>query len=104
MVVGRAVIRDAYHGPHAQRAMSQVMMLFALAPAVAPVIGGWLHDAFGWRSVFLFLAGYGLLTVGLVLLILPETLAAEHRHSIHPAAVAGIGGHPTRSPAAAGRR
>ncbi|HSD97339.1 MAG TPA: MFS transporter, partial [Sulfuricaulis sp.] len=52
LVVGRAIIRDAFAGAAAQRAMSQVMLIFALAPAIAPVIGGWLHDAFGWRSVF----------------------------------------------------
>jgi len=52
--VGRAIIRDALRSA-AQRVMSQVMLIFALAPAVAPVIGGWLHDAFGWRSVFWFL-------------------------------------------------
>jgi MFS transporter, DHA1 family, multidrug resistance protein len=40
--------------------MSQVMLIFAVAPAVAPIIGGWLHDAYGWRSVFWFLVLLGL--------------------------------------------
>lgn len=90
MIIGRAVIRDAYHGAHAQRAMSHVMLLFAIAPAVAPVIGGWLHEAFGWRSVFVFLAGYGAFVIVLVLFRLPETLPREQRHSIHPAQVSRV--------------
>lgn len=88
MVIGRAMVRDVYHGADAQRAMSRVMLLFAIAPAVAPVIGGWLHDMFGWHSVFLFLS---LVAAGLFLMIwlgTGETLAAEKRQSIHPLAIA----------------
>jgi DHA1 family bicyclomycin/chloramphenicol resistance-like MFS transporter len=59
-----------------------------LAPAIAPILGGWLHDHLGWRSVFWFLAGLGLLLIGLVLL-LEETLNKKHRRSLHPAAVLG---------------
>jgi DHA1 family bicyclomycin/chloramphenicol resistance-like MFS transporter len=58
IVVGRAIIRDTLQGHAAQRLMSLVTMLFGIAPAVAPVIGGWLQSAFGWRSVFVFLALY----------------------------------------------
>jgi DHA1 family bicyclomycin/chloramphenicol resistance-like MFS transporter len=88
IVIARAVIRDVYDGPHARRAMAQVMMLFALAPAVAPIIGGWLHEWSGWRSVFVFLAIYGLAAGLLVLRVLPETHPLDLRQSIHPRAVA----------------
>lgn len=87
IVIARAVIRDVYDGPHARRAMAQVMMMFALAPAIAPIVGGWLHDLWGWRSVFLFLALYGLAAGLLVLQRLPETHPASLRQSIHPRAV-----------------
>jgi DHA1 family bicyclomycin/chloramphenicol resistance-like MFS transporter len=56
MVAGRAMIRDIYPGHQAQRVMSMVTMIFGLAPAVAPVLGGWLEVWFGWRSIFVFLA------------------------------------------------
>jgi DHA1 family bicyclomycin/chloramphenicol resistance-like MFS transporter len=59
IVVGRAIIRDTLQGDAAQRLMSLVTMLFGVAPAIAPVIGGWLQSALGWRSVFIFLAIYG---------------------------------------------
>jgi len=88
LVVGRAVIRDAFAGSAAQRVMSQVMLIFALAPAVAPVIGGWLHDAFGWRSVFWFLVLLGLVVWLWAALFLPETLPPVGRQSGHPRAIA----------------
>ena len=56
IVAGRAMIRDIYAGHQAQRVMSMVTMMFGLAPAIAPIIGGWLEVWLGWRSIFIFLA------------------------------------------------
>ncbi len=92
LAAGRAMIRDVHNPQDAQRAMSQVMMLFAIAPAIAPVIGGWLHDVFGWHSVFYFLALYSGLVFLLMLLLIPETLAPALRQSFHPASVARVYG------------
>jgi len=83
LIAGRAMIRDAHDARTAQQAMAQVMLLFALAPAVAPMLGGWLQLHFGWRSIFWFLTLFG----GLVLLFtlwIQETLVAEKRQSIQP--------------------
>ena len=92
LVAGRAMIRDVYNPQDAQRAMSQVTMLFALAPAIAPLVGGWLHDAFGWHSVFYFLAIHSCLVFLLVLLLVPETLPPEQQQSFHPTNVARVYG------------
>jgi len=59
MAVGRAVIRDRFEGVEAQRLMSAVTMVFSVAPAVAPIVGGWIHVLAGWRAVFAFLALFG---------------------------------------------
>lgn len=83
MVVGRAVVRDLHHGPEAQRLMSQVTLVFALAPAIAPILGGWLQVSFGWRSVFVFLLLFGSLAWILSRLYLPETLPPERRQPLH---------------------
>jgi len=91
------MIRDVYHGPEARRVMARVMLLFSLAPAVAPILGGWLHDMFGWHSVFIFLA---LLATLLLLMIwrgTSETLAEDKRHSIHPYAIARAYGKALRN-------
>ncbi len=92
LVAGRAMIRDIYSPQNAQKVMSRVMMLFGLAPAIAPIIGGWLHDAFGWHSVFYFLVLYSALVFVLVLTQLPETLASHLRQSFHPVNVARVYG------------
>jgi DHA1 family bicyclomycin/chloramphenicol resistance-like MFS transporter len=85
MVVGRAMVRDVLHdGPAAQRLMSAVAVMFALAPAVAPVIGGWIHTGFGWRAVFVFLALLTLTLAAACFVHLPETLPKGERHGMHP--------------------
>ncbi len=80
MIVGRAIIRDLYAGAEAQRLMSKITMMFAISPAIAPIIGGWLHLMFGWQSVFLFMAGLGLLLLFVSYHYLPETHPAAGRH------------------------
>ena len=52
LVVGRAIIRDRFNGAEAQRLMAQITLVFSIAPAVAPVIGGALLNMFGWRAIF----------------------------------------------------
>ena len=83
IVVSRAVVRDLYDGAQAHRLMSHMTMMFALAPAIAPVIGGRLQEWFGWRSVFAFIA-LATLAVGLACWrLLPETLPPERRQPLH---------------------
>lgn len=84
MVVGRAVIRDVFDGAQAQRLMSRVMMIFAIAPAVAPVVGGLLVILAGWRAIFVFLAMFAAVLAWLTWRFLPETLPVEARQSLHP--------------------
>lgn len=83
-VVGRAVVRDLFDGPPAQRLMSHVSMTFAIAPAIAPVIGGWLHTGYGWRSIFYFLVLIALVLWFACWRWLPETLPPHKRQSLHP--------------------
>ncbi|MCH8626711.1 multidrug effflux MFS transporter [Arsenicicoccus piscis] len=72
-IVARAVVRDRFEGPRAQAVMSHIVMIFGLAPAVAPIVGGWIL-AFGpWPWIFWFLVAFGALMTGWVLVALPET-------------------------------
>jgi len=87
MVVGRAMIRDLFGPEDAQRLMSLVTLFFGLAPAIAPIIGGWLFVGLGWRSVFWFLTGVGLVLVAVSWRYLPETLGESARQSFHPMAL-----------------
>ena len=62
-VVGRAVVRDIFEGDEAQRQLARIQMLFALAPIIAPILGGWLVAHLNWPSIFWFLCGYAVLLV-----------------------------------------
>ena len=88
MIVGRAVIRDLFEGPQAQKLLSLVTMLFAFAPAVAPVIGGWIHVTLGWHAVFGFMALFGTALVLGAHLMLPETHPKEKRSHLHAGTLA----------------
>ncbi|MBN8441873.1 MAG: multidrug effflux MFS transporter [Thauera sp.] len=87
-VVGRAVIRDLHEGAQARRQMSHVMLIFALAPAVAPLIGAALLELGGWRAIFVFLTAFGMLLFWLCWRYLPETLPADARQPLHPVGLA----------------
>src|SRR5688572_17845578 len=73
LIVGRAVIRDVLHGHDAQRLMSQVSMIFGVAPAVAPVIGGWILGWSHWPAIFWFLVAFSLVLLVVTWRTLPET-------------------------------
>ncbi len=79
VIIGRAVVRDCYSGAQAQRVMSAITIMFSIGPALAPVIGGWVHVWLGWRAVFASMALYGLVLALMVLRKLPETLPVAQR-------------------------
>ena len=84
VVISRAIIRDMCPPDEAQRLMSQVTIFFGVAPALAPVLGGYLFVHLGWHSIFWSLVVIGLLLLGLNALYLPETLHAQARQSFAP--------------------
>ena len=84
LIVGRAVIRDVLHGHDAQRLMSQVSMIFGIAPAIAPVIGGWILGWSRWPTIFWFLVAFSALLWIATWLALPETHPPEARLKPHP--------------------
>jgi DHA1 family bicyclomycin/chloramphenicol resistance-like MFS transporter len=79
IVVSRAVIRDMFPPWQAQKVMSQVTIYFGVAPAIAPIIGGWLFVHAGWASIFWFLTGVGVVLWLWNFKLLPETLHVTHR-------------------------
>lgn len=79
IVVSRAVIRDLYPPAEAQRVMSQVTLFFGVAPAVAPIVGGFLFVHASWHAVFWFLTGVGVVLLVANAWLLPETLHGSQR-------------------------
>jgi DHA1 family bicyclomycin/chloramphenicol resistance-like MFS transporter len=79
IVVSRAVIRDMFPPAQAQKVMSQVTIYFGVAPAVAPIVGGWLYVHTDWHSIFWFLTGVGAVLWAANFRYLPETLHVTQR-------------------------
>jgi MFS transporter, DHA1 family, multidrug resistance protein len=73
-VLARAIVRDLYHGVRAGRELARMGSITALAPVVAPSLGGLLQATFGWRASFLGMAALGMCAILLVMRLLPETM------------------------------
>jgi DHA1 family bicyclomycin/chloramphenicol resistance-like MFS transporter len=84
VVVGRAIIRDLYSDAPAARLLSMVTMIFSIAPAIAPVLGGWVVSAFDWRSIFLGLLAFSVVLWWVCWQHLPETMPVERRQPFNP--------------------
>ena len=74
IVLTRAIVRDLYSGVRAGRELSLMGSISAFAPIVAPMIGGLLQDAFGWRASFFAMGVAAALASIVVGRLLPETL------------------------------
>jgi DHA1 family bicyclomycin/chloramphenicol resistance-like MFS transporter len=81
VVLSRAVVRDVFDGAALTRFFALIMVVVAVAPMVAPVVGGGvlLLPSATWRSIFWTLALLGAVIVLVVAVRLPETLPAERR-------------------------
>lgn len=83
IIVSRAIIRDMYPPSKAQHVMSQVTIFFGIAPAIAPMVGGWLYVHTDWHSIFWLLAGIGVALWIANYKLLPETLHLSQRQPLH---------------------
>jgi DHA1 family bicyclomycin/chloramphenicol resistance-like MFS transporter len=76
MVTCRAIVRDRYDHRDSARIFSLLMLVLAIAPLLAPTVGGWIALAFGWHAVFLAFVGVGVLVAVAVLSRLDESRSA----------------------------
>jgi DHA1 family bicyclomycin/chloramphenicol resistance-like MFS transporter len=79
IVVSRAVVRDMYPPAQAQKVMSQITIFFGVAPAIAPMVGGWLLVHANWHGIFWFLTAVGVALWVTNYRLLPETLHMDQR-------------------------
>ena len=91
-VLARAIVRDLYQGVRAGRELARMGSITALAPVVAPSLGGILQSTFGWRASFLGMAALGLCAIVLVVRLLPETMKQPPKHPMSlPSIIRGYG-------------
>jgi DHA1 family bicyclomycin/chloramphenicol resistance-like MFS transporter len=77
-VVARAMVRDLYSGATAQKVMATIQIIFGIAPAIAPVVGGLLLGL-GWQSIFIFLVIYSIIVSFFSIKFLPETINKDNK-------------------------
>lgn len=87
-VVCRAMVRDTQPAAQAARLLSTMLAVLAIAPMVAPSIGGALLLALSWRAIFVALAVLGAGFFAIAALALPETLPPERRRPLSVRALA----------------
>lgn len=80
-----AIVRDSYSGDHMAKILSVVVMTFILVPVVAPMLGQFLMQHFGWKSIFTFNLGFGLLIMFWFWKRQKETLKPEYKKTFRPA-------------------
>lgn len=76
MVLGRAIVRDLYDRDQSASMISYITMAMVAAPMLAPTIGGFLDEWFGWRSSMVFVCLVGTAVLAAVLAQLDETRPA----------------------------
>jgi DHA1 family bicyclomycin/chloramphenicol resistance-like MFS transporter len=91
VVVARAVVRDLYAGVAAAKYFSRLVLVFGLAPIIAPSIGSGVLYFADWRGVFVVLAVIGAVIALATAVRLPETLPAERRTTGGLREIAGSG-------------
>lgn len=89
IVLARAIVRDLYSGVQAARELSLMGSISAFAPIVAPMIGGVLQTAFGWRASFIAMAAFAVVALVVAGRLLPETLRQRACQPISLSSVVG---------------
>jgi DHA1 family bicyclomycin/chloramphenicol resistance-like MFS transporter len=99
VVLARAIVRDLYSGARAGRELSLIGAVMALAPVLAPIVGGALQTGFGWRSPFFSLTAVAVVGAAVIVLLLPETLAMRASEPVSLASIAKSYRFVARNPA-----
>lgn len=71
--LSRAVVSDMYEGINIAKAWAYVTTSLMVSLMIAPVIGGYIQDVFGWRYNFLISTLYASLIFLILFIFLPET-------------------------------
>ena len=78
LTLSRVLLKDVYHGTNLAVKNSHLSIFFSISPSVAPCLGGFLQDWFGYHASFVFMFVYGSILLWLVIYKLPETIQEKH--------------------------
>lgn len=88
-VLGRAAVRDVYGQERAAQVLAYMGSAMALAPAVAPMFGGYLQVWFGWQANFVAISIFAFVLIGLVFFLIRETNMHQNPEALKPARIVG---------------
>jgi DHA1 family bicyclomycin/chloramphenicol resistance-like MFS transporter len=77
IVLSRAIVRDTVDSTEAASMIGYVTMGMALVPMVAPTIGGFLDEIYGWKASFILTLIFGVLAMTVIYFDLGETVASR---------------------------
>lgn len=75
LVLGRAIVRDTAEGAEVAKRLSILVTCVTIGPALAPIIGGFVSEEFGWRALFALMVAFGIVNMVVAWRRLPETIA-----------------------------
>ncbi len=84
LVASRALVRDLFPVEQNAKIFSQLMLVIAVSPIVAPTVGGYLAAGLGWKYIFIVLAGIAALILAAVHFRLPEGKEPDRQMSLKP--------------------
>lgn len=88
-VLARAVVRDLYEPEDSVRIMAALGAAMAIAPAIGPVLGGWILVRFGWKAEFAVMVGFAAAILAVTFSWLRETNSFRGQASLSPRAILG---------------
>ncbi len=77
VVIARAIIRDLYGADRLGQMIAYLTAAYVLGPMFAPPLGGALTDTFGWQSILVVPAAFGVIAIIIAVTIIGETRRAE---------------------------
>lgn len=87
IVIPRAMVRDLFELEQAARQISRMGTIMGLAPAIAPILGGYIAIYYGWRGVFLFLGGYAIVISLVVIFLVEDSLKHKDLMALKPSRI-----------------
>jgi DHA1 family bicyclomycin/chloramphenicol resistance-like MFS transporter len=82
MVAPRAIIRDLFPVEESAKIFSMMILILGVSPILAPTVGSFLIEGFGWQSVFLVLGAISLVVLLAVVFLMPESKQPDPTFSL----------------------
>ena len=86
-IAATAMVRDLFPPEENAKIFSILILVLSVSPMLAPTIGSYLSEAFGWQSIFILLTILGVLICLGVFFFLPESKSSDKNFSLKPPAI-----------------